>query len=128
MIEEKMKAKRDTKLSAVNNVAIARSAPIKGSVQKMNLVCALIRGQKVSDAMIQLTFSKKSCSYDIKKTLQAAVANAEFNNGMDIDSLYIDNINVGKAMVLRRMMPRARGRSASIKKPFSKITVTLRGA
>ena len=62
----------------------------------------------------------------MKKTLQSAVANAENNHDLDVDSLVVVEAYVGKNLVLKRMRPRARGRAGRIEKPFSQITVVLR--
>ena len=64
-------------------------------------------------------------AYDIKKTVQSAVANAENNNQYDIDNLYIDEAYVGKSIVLKRFRARAKGRASSIKKPYSNVTIIL---
>lgn len=103
--------------------ASARSLRI--SPQKLNLVASMIRGMSASDAIVQLSFSKKRIAGDVKKCLQSAVANAENNFGMDIDSLIVDSATVGKGLVMKRMRARARGRSARIQKPFSNLYITL---
>ena len=81
---------------------------------------------KVSDALIQLTFSPKRIALDVKKCLQSAIANAENNFGLDIDKLIVAEAYVGKSIVMKRMRPRARGRAARILKPFSKLTILLK--
>jgi len=98
---------------------------IKSSVYKLNLVCGLIRGLSVEKARIQLAFCKKRVAFDVKKTLMSAVANAQNNNGCDIDSLYIDRIILGKGKVLKRMRPRARGRGYRVLKHYSNLKVVL---
>lgn len=103
--------------------ASARSLRI--SPQKLNLVASMIRGMKAFDAITQLSFSKKRIAGDVKKCLQSAVANAENNFGLDIDSLIVDSATVGKGLVMKRMRARARGRSARIQKPFSNLYITL---
>ena len=62
---------------------------------------------------------------DIKKTVQSAISNAENNYQYDIDNLYIKEAYVGKSIVMKRFRPRAKGRAAPIKKPFSRVTVIL---
>ena len=95
------------------------------SPQKLNLVAASIRNMKVSDALVQLSFSPKRIAIDVKKCLQSAIANAENNFGLDIDNLVVDSATVGKALVMKRVRARARGRSARINKPFSNLYITL---
>jgi large subunit ribosomal protein L22 len=99
---------------------------IRVSPQKLNLLAQLIRGKKVDRALADLTFSRKRIAKDVKKTLQSAVANAENNHNLDVDALIVAEAYVGKNLVLKRMRPRARGRSARILKPFAQITVVLR--
>lgn len=103
--------------------ASARS--LRVSPSKLNLVAALIRNMDVSEAMVQLSFSQKRIAQDVKKCLQSAIANAENNFGMDIDNLVIQRATVGKALVMKRVRARARGRSARINKPFSNLFITL---
>lgn len=95
------------------------------SPRKLNLVASSIRYMKVAQAIVHLTFCQKRISQDVKKCLLSAVANADNNMGMDIDTLYVKEAIVGKAIVMKRMHPRARGRSASIKKFFSHLFLTL---
>lgn len=105
------------------NMAFAKSAPVKSSVQKINLVADLVRGEKVSDALLQLRFCRRKVAIDLSKVLHSAISNAENNYGMDVDKLYIDKILVGKAFTLKRFRARAKGRSGRIQKPFSKVSV-----
>lgn len=98
---------------------------IRVSPRKLNLVAGFIRNMKVSDALIQLTFSKKRIAQQVKQCLQSAVANAENNFGLDIDRLVVSSATVGKSLVMKRMMPRARGRSARINKFLSNLYITL---
>ena len=76
--------------------------------------------------MNQLAFSKRRIALDVRKIVQSAVANAENNHDLDVDRLYIAEATVGRAMVLKRWRPRARGRTARILKPFSNLTVVVR--
>jgi large subunit ribosomal protein L22 len=103
----------------------ASSRNLRTSAQKLNLVAAMIRNMKVSDALVQLTFCPKRIAMDVKKCLQSAIANAENNNGLDIDNLVVNSATVGKSFVMKRVRPRARGRSAGIKKPFSNLYITV---
>jgi large subunit ribosomal protein L22 len=107
------------------NSAVAISKSLRIAPRKLNLVAGLIRNMKVSDALIQLTFCKKRISRDVKKCLQSAIANAENNFGLDIDNLVVTSATVGKALVMKRVMPRARGRAARINKFFSNLYITV---
>jgi large subunit ribosomal protein L22 len=98
---------------------------LRVSPQKLNLVASMIRNMNVANAIVQLTFSPKRVAFDVKKCLQSAVANAENNFGLDIDNLIIKSITVGKALTMKRMRARARGRSAKIIKPFSNLYITV---
>jgi len=118
------KAKRERVLSESEAMAVARN--LRVSPQKLNLLAQLIRGKKVDRALADLTFSRKRIAKDVKKTLQSAVANAENNHNLDVDALIVAEAYVGKNLVMKRMRPRARGRSARILKPFAQITVVLR--
>jgi len=106
--------------------ALATTKNLKISMQKLNLVAAMIRGKKVEKAMNDLQFSRKRIAQDVLKTLKSAVANAENNHNLDIDELYVNEAYVGKNLVLKRWKARARGRVGRIKKPFSQITVVVK--
>ena len=99
---------------------------LRTSDQKLNLVAGLIRGKKVDKALADLTFSKRRIAGDVKKCLQSAIANAENNHSLDVDSLVVAEAYVGKNLVMKRGRPRARGRFGKIMKPFSQITIKLR--
>jgi len=109
-----------------DNEALAKSSMLKTSPQKLNLVAGLIRGKKVDKALADLTFSKKRVSDDVRKCLQSAIANAENNHGLDVDSLIVAEAWVGKNITLKRGRPRARGRFGKIMKPFAEITIKVR--
>ena len=109
-----------------DNEARAVLRTIRVSPQKLNLVAALIRGKKVSTALADLTFSKKRIALDVKKTLMSAIANAENNHDLDVDALVVKEAYVGKALVMKRFSPRARGRVGAIQKPFSNLTIVVR--
>lgn len=106
--------------------ALARVKMIRVSPQKLNLVAKSVRGMPVSDAVQQLAFSNKAVAKDVKKVLEAAIANAENNHMLDVDQLYVAEATVGKALVMKRFRARARGRAASIKKPFSNLRIIVR--
>jgi len=120
------KPKRERVLK--DNEARARTSMMKVSAQKLNLVAQLIRGKKVSSALADLTFSRKRIAHDVKKTLESAVANAENNHDLDVDSLVVAEAHVGNALMLKRWTPRARGRVGRIRKRFSHLTIVVREA
>lgn len=105
--------------------AFAVARMLKTSPQKLNIVAKSIRGKSVSDALNLLTFSQKRISIDVKKTLMSAIANAENNHNLDVDSLIVSEAWVGKSMVLKRGRPRGRGKFGRILKPFSQISVKV---
>jgi large subunit ribosomal protein L22 len=107
------------------NQATATIKNLRVSPQKLNLVAGLIRGKHVSEAVTQLEFSNKRIAQDVKKLLNSAIANAENNQGLDIDSLFVKEAWVNKAMVMKRFHARARGRGARIEKPFSHMTIIV---
>ena len=109
-----------------DNEARAKLRMIRISPQKLNLVAQLIRGKKVETALADLEFSHKRISGEVKKVLQSAIANAENNHGLDIDSLIVSEAYVGKNLVMKRFRARARGRGAKILKPFSELTIIVR--
>jgi large subunit ribosomal protein L22 len=109
-----------------DNEARAKQKMIRISPQKLNLVAALIRGKKVERARADLQFSRKRIAGDVLKVLDSAIANAENNHGLDIDSLVVAEAYVGKNLVMKRYRARARGRGAKILKPFSELTIVVR--
>ena len=109
-----------------DNEAFAKAKMLRVSPQKLNLVAAMIRGKKVEKAVSDLTFSKRRIAGEVLKCLQSAIANAENNHGLDVDSLVVAEAWVGKNLVMKRGRPRARGRYGKIMKPFSEITIKVR--
>ena len=107
------------------NSAKAITKSLRVSPRKLNLVVESIRLMGVSEALMQLSFSPKRIAQDVKKCLQSAIANAENNFGLNIDNLIISSATVGKAGVMKRIMPRARGRAAKINKFFSNLYITV---
>jgi large subunit ribosomal protein L22 len=99
---------------------------LRVSPRKLNLVAGMIRGQRVADALTQLAFSSRRIAVDVKKALESAVANAENNHHLDVDSLIVAEAFVGKALVMKRFRARARGRASKIVKPFSNLTIIVR--
>lgn len=105
--------------------AIAKDTAIRISPRKLQLLAGMIRGLKVYDAGLQLRFSKKAAAQHVLKVLNSAVANAEHNNGMDVDLLYIKEVYCGKSITMKRYVARARGRGNRINKFFSNLTIIL---
>ncbi|MBL4618834.1 MAG: 50S ribosomal protein L22 [Alphaproteobacteria bacterium] len=106
--------------------AMAKARMIKTSPQKLNLLAQMIRGMPVEKALAELTFSRKRVAQNVKKVLESAIANAENNHDLDIDSLVVDQAFVGKNLVMKRWRPRARGRTGKILKPFAEITIVVK--
>ncbi|MBH1970537.1 50S ribosomal protein L22 [Moraxellaceae bacterium AER2_44_116] len=104
-------------------VAKLRGAPI--SAQKARLVADLVRGMPVEQALNTLEFSTKKAAQFVKKVLQSAIANAEHNNGADVDELKVATIFVDEGITLKRIMPRAKGRADRISKRTCHITVKV---
>ena len=98
---------------------------VRLSAQKGRLVADQIRGLPVDQALNVLTFSPKKGAKIIKKVLESAIANAEHNDGADIDTLQVRTIHVERGTVLKRFMPRAKGRGFKILKPTCHIYVTV---
>ena len=98
---------------------------VRSSPRKINILLKNIRGKKVDIAIRDLSFARQRIAFDIKKTVQSAIANAENNNQYDIDNLYIKEAYVGKSIVLKRFRARAKGRASGIKKPYSNLTIIL---
>jgi len=109
-----------------DNEAKAVARMLRVSPQKLNLLAQLIRGKKVETALADLEFSRKRISVEVKKALESAIANAENNHELDVDDLIVSEAYVGKAMVMKRFSPRARGRAGRIEKPFSNLTIIVR--
>lgn len=117
------KAKSPPKQASNEARAVLRMLRI--SPQKLNLLAQQIRGLSAEKALNQLQFSPKRHALDVRKALQSAIANAENNHGLDIDSLVVTQAHVGKNLVMKRIRARARGRAAAIRKPFSQLTIVL---
>ena len=98
---------------------------IRSSTRKLNPILKAIVGKKVDVAIRDLTFSDKRITKDIKKTLSSAVANAENNFQYNIDRLVVKEAYCGKQVVMKRFRPRAKGRAAPIKKPYSNLPIIL---
>jgi large subunit ribosomal protein L22 len=99
---------------------------IRISPRKLNLVAGMIRGMSVGEAITQLQFSGKRIANDVRKALQSAVANAENNHNLNVDSLYVKEAYVGKNIVMKRFHTRGRGKSSRIIKPYANLTLIVR--
>ena len=107
------------------NFVKAINRNVRSSPRKVNLLLKNIRGKKADIAIRDLTFARQRIAFDIKKTVQSAISNAENNYQYDIDNLYISEAYVGKSIVLKRFRARAKGRASAIKKPYSNLTIIL---
>ena len=103
--------------------AVAKN--IRISPQKARLVADLVRGKPVDEALNTLSFMPKKAARIIKKVLESALANADQNMNLDVDSLYIKKICVDKGPMFKRWRPRAMGRAYGIKHRLSHITIIL---
>ncbi|HLS43782.1 MAG TPA: 50S ribosomal protein L22 [Paenalcaligenes sp.] len=104
------------------------TATIRGvriSAQKARLVADMIRGKSVSQALNTLTFTPKKAAGIIKKALESAIANAEHNDGADIDELRVTTVYVDKGQSLKRFSARAKGRGNRIEKQTCHIVVKV---
>jgi large subunit ribosomal protein L22 len=110
------------------NEALAVGTMIRGSAQKLNLVAQMIRGKRAEEALNILTFSPKGMAVDARKVLASAIANAENNHNLDVDSLVVAEASVGKSITMKRFAARARGRGTRIEKPFSRLRIVVREA
>jgi large subunit ribosomal protein L22 len=115
------KNKTEDKLNTAKSV----NKNIRSSTRKLNPILKAIVGKKVDIAIRNLTFSDKRISHEVKKTLSSAIANAETNFQYDIDKLIVKEAYCGKQIVMKRFRPRAKGRAAPIKKPYSNLTIIL---
>ncbi len=103
----------------------AKLSTARLSAQKARLVADQIRGKGVEEALELLTYSPKKGAAIIKKVLNSAIANAEHNEGVDIDELKVSSIYVDEGMTMKRIMPRAKGRADRILKRSCHITVKV---
>ncbi|MBI1244541.1 MAG: 50S ribosomal protein L22 [Alphaproteobacteria bacterium] len=118
------KPSRPRSLKDTEARAILRS--IRISPRKLNLVAESIRGKSAQIALAELAFSKVRIAGTVRKVLESAIANAENNHQLDVDRLVVAEAHVGKSFQLKRFHARGRGRSASVTKPFSHLTVIVR--
>ena len=104
------------------------SAKLKGAqmaAQKARLVADQIRGKSVEDALLILEYSPRKGAMLIKKVLNSAIANAEHNEGADVDELKVSTIYIDEGRTMKRIMPRAKGRADRILKRSCHITLTV---
>ena len=104
------------------------AAKLKGarlSAQKARLVADLVRGKQVEAALDVLTFSTKKGALIVKKVLESAIANAEHNEGLDVDDLKVSHISVDEGPTMKRIKPRAKGRADRIFKRTCHITIKV---
>ena len=104
---------------------VAQHKGARLSAQKARLVADQIRGKGVEDALNILTFSTKKAAQLIKKVLDSAIANAEHNDGLDVDDLRVATIYVDEGITMKRIQPRAKGRADRIMKRTCHITVKV---
>ena len=119
-------SKKSAPRRGADNEARAVARMLRCSARKLNLVAQSIRGLDAQPALANLTFNKRRIAKDVRKVLQAAIANAENNHQLDVDRLYVAEASVGRSFVMKRFHARARGRGAPIIKPWSNITVVVR--
>ena len=116
--KKKIDKNNDKTVKSINN-------GVRSSVRKLNPILKSIVGKKVDVAIRDLQFSEKRITRDIRKTISSAVANAENNFQYDIDNLVVKEAYCGKKIVMKRFRPRAKGRAATILKPWYTITIIL---
>ncbi|MEJ0095043.1 MAG: 50S ribosomal protein L22 [Methylocella sp.] len=119
-------SKEKTPRALKDNEAKAVARMLRISPQKLNLLAQLIRGKKVDKALADLEFSRKRIAFEVRKTLESAIANAENNHSLDVDDLVVAEAYVGRGLVMKRFSAHARGRSGRVQKPFSHLTIVLR--
>ena len=117
-IKRERNANKDTRPSA--KVSYARV-----SVQKACFVLDAIRGKDVTTALAIVSYNPRYASTVIEKLLKSAIANAENNNGMKAENLYIEECYAGEGPIMKRVRPRAQGRAYRIEKRMSHITIVL---
>jgi large subunit ribosomal protein L22 len=103
----------------------AKTRYVRVSPRKARLVTELVKGKKVQEALNILAFTKKASAKTLTKLINSAVANAQQNNKMDVDTLMVKRISVDGGPTLKRYLPRAMGRATKISKRTSHITVIL---
>lgn len=103
----------------------AKARYVRVSPRKARLVTDLVKGKKVEEALNILAFTKKAFAKTLTKVINSAVANAQQNNQMDVDTLMVKRISVDGGPILKRYIPRAMGRATMVRKRTSHVTVVL---
>ena len=111
--------------TVVINEAKATLKYARISARKVKIVADLIRGKNVDEALAIVKFTPKASSEIIEKLLKSAIANAENNNGMSVENLYVEECYANKGPTMKRIRPRAQGRAYRIEKRMSHITIVL---
>ncbi len=106
--------------------ASAYAHALKTSARKLNLVAQTIRGKTAAAALNELAFNRRRIAHDVRKVLQAAIANAENNHQLDVDRLYVKEATVGRAFSLGRYHVRGRGRISPVEKYYANLLVVVR--
>jgi large subunit ribosomal protein L22 len=119
-------SKKATPRRLAETEASAYARAIKVSARKLNLVAQSIRGKNASVALNELAFSPRRIARDVRKVLEAAIANAENNHQLDVDRLFVKEATVGRAFAMKRFHARGRGRAGRVEKYFSNLTVVVR--
>ncbi len=104
---------------------VAQAKALRISPQKARLIADQVRGQPVEDALNILAFSPQKAAALVSKVLESAIANAEHNEGADVDELKVGEIRVDEGITMKRMRPRARGRGNRILKRTSHIVIAV---
>ena len=118
--------KKSQERQLAENEAKAFARTLRTSPRKLNLVAQTIRGKDAGSALAELAFSRRRIAGDVRKVLQAAIANAENNHQLDVDRLFVAEAWVGRTFVVKRFQARARGRVGHIEKPYANLTVVVR--
>ena len=126
LLGNKLMGKKAVQRKLADNEAKAFAKSIRISPQKLNLIARTIRGKNCSDALNELSFSRRRVASEVKKVLQSAIANAENNQQLDVERLVISEATAGRQFVIKRWRARARGRVGRIMKPFSNLTIVVR--
>ncbi len=106
-------------------MAVAKAKMVRITARKIRLVCDLIRGKSILEAMQILEYTNKSAAPVIQKLIKSAVANAVNNDGKDINKLYVKEIYANEAPTMKRFQPRSQGRAFQILKRSSHITAVV---
>jgi large subunit ribosomal protein L22 len=114
------------KRQLADSEASAYARALRVSARKLNLVAQMIRGKNANRALAELSFSPRRIAKDVKKVLQAAIANAENNHQLDVDKLYVKEASVGRAFPMKLFPARARAPAAQVEKYFANLSVVVR--